>query len=142
MHEMGIAASVLDLVRQDVPVIQGPLVRRVTVRVGELAGVQADSLRFCFEALVAGTPYQSAALAIEQLAAMRACRGCGTEFAAGVRTFTSKQSSPATSWTSRTSGIFETICAVRSHSPGRSSSRTKMNARRGRPTAFALTRAV
>jgi hydrogenase nickel incorporation protein HypA/HybF len=69
MHEMGIAASVLDIVRQYVPEARGPLVRRVTVRVGELAGVQTDSLRFCFEAIIAGTPYQSAAL----------CR-CGTEF--------------------------------------------------------------
>ena len=80
MQEMGIAASVLDIVRQYVPEAQAPLVRRVTVRVGELAGVQTDSLRFCFEAIVAGTPYQSAALAIEYIAAVRACRRCGTEF--------------------------------------------------------------
>jgi hydrogenase nickel incorporation protein HypA/HybF len=79
MHEMGIAASVLDIVRQYVPEARGPLVRRVTVRVGELAGVQTDSLRFCFEAIIAGTPYQSAALAIEYIAAVRVCR-CGTEF--------------------------------------------------------------
>jgi hydrogenase nickel incorporation protein HypA/HybF len=66
---MGIAASVLDIVRQYVPEPRGPLVRRVTVRVGELAGVQVDSLRFCFEAIVAATPYQAASLAIERVPA-------------------------------------------------------------------------
>jgi hydrogenase nickel incorporation protein HypA/HybF len=66
---MGIAESVLDIVRQYVPEARGALVRRVTVRVGEFAGVQVDSLRFCFEAIVAGTEYQSASLAIEQVPA-------------------------------------------------------------------------
>ncbi len=67
MHEMGIAESVLDIVRQYVPEARGPLVRRVTVRVGEHAGVQVDSLRFCFEAIVAGTVYEAAWLAIERV---------------------------------------------------------------------------
>jgi hydrogenase nickel incorporation protein HypA/HybF len=65
MHEMGIAESVLDIVRQYVPEPRGQLVRRVTVRVGEFAGVQVESLRFCFEAIVAETPYPAASLAIE-----------------------------------------------------------------------------
>ena len=80
MHEMGIAASVLDIVRQYVPDAQAPLVRRVSVRVGELAGVQAESLRFCFDAMVAGTPYGAATLAIEYIPAVRRCRPCGTSF--------------------------------------------------------------
>jgi hydrogenase nickel incorporation protein HypA/HybF len=80
MHEMGIAASVLDIVRQYVPEAQGPQVRRVSIRVGELAGVQTESLRFCFEAIVAGTPYGAATLAIEYIPAVRRCRTCGTTF--------------------------------------------------------------
>jgi hydrogenase nickel incorporation protein HypA/HybF len=78
---MGLAAGILDIVRQYVPEAQAPLVRRVTVRVGELAGVQTDSLRFCFDAMVSGTPYAAATLAIEYIAAVRTCRGCGTAFA-------------------------------------------------------------
>jgi hydrogenase nickel incorporation protein HypA/HybF len=70
MHEMGIAESVLDIVRQYVPEARGRLVRRVTVRVGEFAGVQVDSLRFCFEAIVAGSPYQAASLEIERVPAV------------------------------------------------------------------------
>jgi hydrogenase nickel incorporation protein HypA/HybF len=83
MHEMGIAESVLDIVRLHVPEAQAPLVRRVSLRVGELAGVQTDSLRFCFEAIVAGTPYGAATLAIEYIPAVRRCRACGTTFPGG-----------------------------------------------------------
>lgn len=81
MHEMGIAASVVDIVRQYVTDAQAPLVRRVHVRVGDLAGIQPESLAFCFEAIVAGTSFQGATLQIERVPAVRACRGCGERFA-------------------------------------------------------------
>jgi hydrogenase nickel incorporation protein HypA/HybF len=80
---MGIAASMVDIIRQYVTDTQAPFVRRVHVRVGELAGVQTDSLAFCFEAIVAGTSLQSAALDIEHVPAVRACRGCGERFGDG-----------------------------------------------------------
>jgi len=80
MHEMGLAASVLDIVRQYVPESQAPLVRRVGVRVGELAGVQTESLAFCFEAIVQGTPYARAQLAIELVPALRVCQACDEQF--------------------------------------------------------------
>jgi Zn finger protein HypA/HybF involved in hydrogenase expression len=35
------------------------------VRVGDLAGVVTESLDFCFGAIVAGTPYSRAFLAVE-----------------------------------------------------------------------------
>ena len=77
---MGIASSVLDIVRQYVPEAQAPLVRRVSVRVGEMAGVQTESLAFCFEAIVAGTSLAGAALIVEMVPAVRACRDCGERF--------------------------------------------------------------
>jgi hydrogenase nickel incorporation protein HypA/HybF len=79
VHELGLAASVLDIVREHVPERQAPLVRRVRVRIGELAGVQVDSLRFCFDAIVLDTPFRRADLAIEVVAAVRTCRSCGAE---------------------------------------------------------------
>lgn len=83
MHEMGIAASVLDIVRDHVPDARGGQVRRVYVRVGELSGVQPDSLAFCFEAIVQGTPFRRARMVVERVPAVRACRTCGTRFAHG-----------------------------------------------------------
>jgi hydrogenase nickel incorporation protein HypA/HybF len=46
------------------------------VRVGDLAGVVADSLEFCFGALVAGTPYRACYLAIERVPARGECAAC------------------------------------------------------------------
>ncbi len=80
MHEVGVAAGIFDIVRQHVPVSQAALVRAVRVRVGEMAGVLPDSLDFCFGAIVAGTPYSSASLAIERVPARGLCGACKRVF--------------------------------------------------------------
>ena len=67
MHELGLAGGIFDIVRQHVPVSQAALVRVVRLRIGALAGVVPESLQFCFDAIVAGTPYGSASLQIECL---------------------------------------------------------------------------
>ena len=54
--------------------------RAIRVRVGEMAGVVADSLDFCFSAIRDGTPCAGAYLAIERVPARARCRGCDTEF--------------------------------------------------------------
>jgi hydrogenase nickel incorporation protein HypA/HybF len=68
MHELGCAEGIFEIVRRYVPLPQAPAVREVRVRVGDGAGVLADSLAFCFEAIVAGTPWASARLLIEPAA--------------------------------------------------------------------------
>jgi hydrogenase nickel incorporation protein HypA/HybF len=65
MHEMGIASSVIEAVRAEAGRHPGGRVTKVGLRIGELAGVDAASLTFCFEALVKDTELESAALAIE-----------------------------------------------------------------------------
>ena len=67
MHELSVANSILDIVCRHVPAAQGPLVRAVRVCVGDGAGVLPDSLEFCFEAIVAATPYASARLAVDRV---------------------------------------------------------------------------
>ena len=81
MHELGLAQSILDLVRQHVPDADLPSVRAVRVRVGAMAGVVADSLEFCFSAILTGTPCAGAYLAIEPVPAQARCRACAAEFA-------------------------------------------------------------
>jgi hydrogenase nickel incorporation protein HypA/HybF len=65
MHEMGIAESVVGAVRVEAARHAGARVARVGLRIGELAGVDRESLSFCFEVLVEGTELECAALAIE-----------------------------------------------------------------------------
>jgi hydrogenase nickel incorporation protein HypA/HybF len=80
MHERSIAESVLDIVRQHVSPAQAPCVTSVRVRVGSLSGVVAESLAFCFEALVADTAFECARLDIERIPATCACNDCGHRF--------------------------------------------------------------
>jgi len=67
MHELGIAQSILEIVRTHVPPGQAPAVREVRIRVGDRAGVLVESLEFCFGVAVAGTPYADAVLAVDRV---------------------------------------------------------------------------
>jgi len=55
MHEMGIACSVIEIVRRETPKHPGTHVSKIGLRLGEWAGVDVESLRFCLEALTKGT---------------------------------------------------------------------------------------
>lgn len=80
MHEMSVAQSILDVVREYVPDEQVPAVTVVRVRVGSLSGVVAESLDFCFQALVADTRFGGARLDIERAPAECACGDCEARF--------------------------------------------------------------
>ena len=80
MHEMSVAQNIIDIVRQAVPPARTPAVTSVRVRLGSLSGVVAESLAFCFEALVGDTPLARARLAIERVPTSCDCRACGARF--------------------------------------------------------------
>lgn len=77
MHELSLAAGILDIVQHNVLAADAARVRAVRVRVGEMAGVVPDSLAFCFAAIVADTPYATAFLEIDRVPAEAACGECG-----------------------------------------------------------------
>jgi len=91
MHEMGIAYSVLDAVRHESGLRHGAHVTKVGVRIGELAAVDPESLRFCFEALVSGTDLEPLALDLEFCPHRNRCRRCGELFLAAEFPFTCPQ---------------------------------------------------
>lgn len=78
MHELSIAQNIVDIIHQHVDDRHLPLVQHVSVRIGALAGVVADSLEFNFEALVADTPLRNACLRIVQVPFVIQCNDCGT----------------------------------------------------------------
>ncbi len=80
MHELSIAQGILDLVRQHVPETQASQVRNVELRLGRMCGVVPESLSFCFEAVVAGSPFAQARLAIEQVPVRGVCRAYAATF--------------------------------------------------------------
>lgn len=77
MHELGITQSVVDAVTERTG--SAP-VASVRLRVGRLAGVVPDAMRFCFDLVTAGTPLEGAILEIDQPEGRARCRSCGAEF--------------------------------------------------------------
>jgi hydrogenase nickel incorporation protein HypA/HybF len=65
MHEVGIASGILDAVRTETAAHQPARALKVGVRIGAMAGIDPESLAFCFEALVKGTDLEPLELAIE-----------------------------------------------------------------------------
>jgi hydrogenase nickel incorporation protein HypA/HybF len=80
MHEMGIAYSVLEAVRTEMGRHPGTFPRRVGVRIGEMAAIDQQALRFCFEAIIRETDLESLELAIEVRPRRHRCQVCGREF--------------------------------------------------------------
>ena len=77
MHEAGIAQDLIDVAVQHLARAPHGPVRLLHVRIGEMAGVNPDSLDFAFEALGKGTAVEGARLAIERLPLTVDCAACG-----------------------------------------------------------------
>jgi hydrogenase nickel incorporation protein HypA/HybF len=80
MHEMGIACEVLAAARREALRHPGKTPRRIGLRIGELAAVDPEALRFCFEAITRETEMESLELEIEILPFRFRCRNCGHGF--------------------------------------------------------------
>ncbi len=80
MHELGIANSVLEAVRTEMGLHPGTYPCKVGVRIGEMAAVDPESLRFCFEAIISHTDLESLELGIEFCPRRHRCLLCGNEF--------------------------------------------------------------
>jgi len=76
---MSIAESVLDAVRAESARHAGRITR-VGLVIGELSGVEPDSLRFCFDALVSGSDLDPLALDLELIPRRNTCSDCGNTF--------------------------------------------------------------
>jgi hydrogenase nickel incorporation protein HypA/HybF len=82
MHELSIISSVLDQLDELKKQHQGERFSKVGLRVGELAGVDVDCLRFGFECVVKETHWADLVLEIEQVPRRQRCPQCGEEFRA------------------------------------------------------------
>ena len=81
MHEMGIANSILEAVATELRRHPGSRASKVGVRIGELAAIDADSLRFCFDALSRDTDLEGLQLQIEVCPRRHSCDPCSETFA-------------------------------------------------------------
>ena len=82
MHELSIMEAVVDRIAAQ---LGDTRIATVRLEIGELAGVDVDALRFCFDVCTRGTPLAGSALEILAIAGRGRCRSCGGEHA--MRTF-------------------------------------------------------
>jgi len=79
MHEMSIAEGVLEIA-ESYRVKEGAgRIVEVSLLLGEMAGVETESLSFCWEALTKGTAAEGAALIYHRVPLLGRCSGCGRE---------------------------------------------------------------
>lgn len=81
MHEMALAESVLQIV-EDAARAQGfSRVRVVRLEIGQLAAVEPEALRFCFDAVVRDSLAEGARLEIDTVPGAGWCLGCSAAVA-------------------------------------------------------------
>jgi hydrogenase nickel incorporation protein HypA/HybF len=76
MHEMSIAESVLQILEEKAPVEGYSRVKVVWLEVGQLAGVEPESLRFCFDAVTRESIAGDARLEIIETPGQGRCLEC------------------------------------------------------------------
>ncbi len=81
MHEMGIAQQMVTIALESIPEDEEtPRVQTMNLRIGSMAAVVEDSLRFCFEIITKDTPLEGTALVIEHVPLKLRCSACGNEW--------------------------------------------------------------
>ena len=81
MHEMGIALQIVEIASTSLPPDLGDArVAAVNLKIGKLAAVVPESLRFCFAVAVKDTPLAGAKLVIDEVPVVASCNDCNTQW--------------------------------------------------------------
>jgi hydrogenase nickel incorporation protein HypA/HybF len=81
MHELSIAAAVVEAAEAAAREHGAPAVEAVRLRVGRLSGVVPDALRFSFGVAAEGTALAGADLLVEEVPGLARCAPCAADFA-------------------------------------------------------------
>lgn len=81
MHEMSLAEGIVQLVEDAVRTDACSKVKVVWLEIGQLAAVEKEALRFCFDAVARDTIAQNARLEIIEIPGQGRCMKCEAEVA-------------------------------------------------------------
>jgi hydrogenase nickel incorporation protein HypA/HybF len=85
VHEMSIAESVLEIIEDKARTDGYAKVKTVWLEIGQLAGVETESLRFCFDVVTRDSVAKDARLEIIETAGQGWCMECGRNVAVTAR---------------------------------------------------------
>ena len=80
MHELSIAMSVIDVASTRAQEEGASQINQIDLEIGTLAGIQIESLEFCFEVACRGTIAEGARLKIRSIPGMAECQTCFKTF--------------------------------------------------------------
>ena len=80
MHEISIALSIVETLDAKAREEGADRISGIDLVIGKLAGIEPESLRFCFSAAAKGTLAEEALLAIEEPEGLGECGECGITF--------------------------------------------------------------
>lgn len=80
MHEMSIAASLLEMASEEAAKQNCSQILRVRVEYGAISGIMPEALELSFQALTKGTPHEKAELELVRLPLRLRCPFCGARF--------------------------------------------------------------
>ena len=80
MHEMSIAQSLIDILREEMLTHNAKTLRSVRLNIGQMSAVVPDALSFCFQIITGGTELEGARLIMDIIPLMGYCNECEKEF--------------------------------------------------------------
>ncbi|MCX8053844.1 MAG: hydrogenase maturation nickel metallochaperone HypA [Armatimonadetes bacterium] len=80
MHEIAIARQILEIALKRAEQVGAKKILAVRAKIGEFTAVVPESLRFCFDAVTAGTIAEGATLDIEEIPLAAECAVCRKPF--------------------------------------------------------------
>jgi hydrogenase nickel incorporation protein HypA/HybF len=80
MHELSIATSILEIVGSVAQRNPNTHLEKLCLRIGEVSGVDVDSLTFGWEAITKDTEWENLQLMIEVVPRRNRCTQCGCQF--------------------------------------------------------------
>jgi len=83
MHEMSIVTGVLKIVEDQARAGGATVINSIELEIGELAGIELDSIRFCFEVAREKTIARSAELIIHNIPGRGHCPKCEKDVPVG-----------------------------------------------------------
>lgn len=85
MHEISLMSDIMRIATEELARHGGRRLTLIRVRYGALNQIVPDAMRLAFEAFVAGTPHEGAALELTEEPLRLRCRACGIESDAASR---------------------------------------------------------
>ena len=80
MHEMSIAQSIIDIVKEEMIRHHVNTLHSIRVQIGRLSAIVPASLSFCFEIMTADTELEGAELLMEIVPLQATCMECNETF--------------------------------------------------------------